>query len=471
MRATRCSPASTSNGRPLADFPAVESDENPIAPGLATHATAVLSPSRAGYYAPRESSGSFPGFSFDFSVLAYQPSSDPPFPNASTTEEQNALEYIATDVLDLDDPGPSSCYVPAQPDVRSQYCNDKYDTDWSSYSAALRGIAYPSGQAAKFSEATWDAVVGSLSGSSEGGYAEFDAVQNVWNVFNRLQSAYGGAGSTLSAISGAAASDVEKSIVGLETTSATSGVWADIFADVLDTAPIFLPDDPVFALAGLLAGALYLTEDIATTDAGAPTLGPLQIQAGQLDEDLVANLDGATTALANVQEIILTDSAKLQSFDSNSQFDASPEQLTEIVPTLSVAAARFTYEALMPSAYELVRLNQEGRNADVTDANDYVCSSWIKTVRYQPFNFKGKSTAESAQWKPLGRLYVLVLKGQKLPDNSNEAFPETAPKALTDPLFRAPTYQDDVPVDFGFDADVFFPAAYDLTKVPVVNCG
>ena len=459
---------------PLPSFRAVESSEQET--GDTAHITAVLVQGRDGFYNTEEASPTATQFAFDLSVLAYQPSASPLFPDSTTAGDRKALEWIANK-LDLNQPTQgSSCYVPAQPDVRSEYCDSKYSDLWGSFATEVQGFTYP-GQQAGFSEATFDAIKNDLSGD---GYNEFVAVQGAWSAISSLQGAFSTSGQTAAALVGAAGANIKESIVSFNphTDGEVVVIMADIIGELLAGSTYVLADDDpdvetnIIGTNGLFSSGLFISEDFANDPTGAPALGRFQVSVDDFASELQSNFSSGVSGLSHVLSLILTDSQKLQAFYQGSQYGVNSEYLADLIPVIEFGSARSAYRTLLPNAYGLVHLVRDGINTGINNAQEFQCNYEVSPTmgsNYYPF----PQAQGNAQWFPESQhLYVLAAAGGALPDGTHYVLPGTPSNALMAPLF-APYAADSngFPTAFNFFPNSFYPSAYDLQKVSQVDCG
>lgn len=470
-------PAS-SGYRPLPEFPVSESigaTDADSATYSAAHITGILKRTEEGYMAPEMASPTSSEFAFGLSLLAYQPNAGPPFPDSTGAEQTAALAYIAGDVLDLPQPSAdSSCYVPPQPDVRSEYCNPNELTKWAdSYASTLTAASYPGSD--DFSEKTWDEVKCDLVGGDEctgpynaGGYNEFDAIGQVWSDFEDLELYWGASDDTDSALHAVstAAGDVRESIDSYK--QPASGTWLDVIANILSGAS-YVSDDAGIPI-GLVSTAFFLGEDVLNAEDGTPALGPYEVAVADFESGLLDALTGTYGQLERIKAIILTDGSKMrQLYEGNYIPDGDVLALAK--PGVALGAARYAYRVLLPAAYEPLRLQREGFNDGVSDARDYKCSyiAGRYSFNYEPF----PDSPPSAQWTADGSaLWTTVEDGATLPEGgTDEVYPPTPSAQLTDPLFEPYGLSSDGEIlGFDFIADSFWPTIWDLSGARSLEC-
>lgn len=442
-------------GLGIPDFPLAEGSS--ALTGQAARVTAVLQRARSGDFVPKLSSTSG-AFGFDLATLAYQA----PQPPAPTTGQQAALQYIAETVLGLDAPAQGeSCYVPAQPDVRSQYCNSKYYTSWSGFASQLSNLAPTSGPG--FTTGDWNTVVGQLAPKK--GRGEFRAVQSLWSTIQTVQD--GDAQNAVTAVS--IAQQEAAQIVGELTSPASAlGSWLSFTGDLSDAADRLaeVVSEDLAGPLGFLAAGLLIGADTANLPNGAPDVGAFQVAAAKFSSQLAESYGNASDELTHLGDIIVTDTGKLTAFDQGSQYAFTPS--AAVTSGITLAAAQFSWTSLFPSAFTLVRLPRgTGINQGITDARSYQCSTMdgSDAGSYYPFN-----NADPSAQLLTSELFVLVTAGSTLPNGSNYETPRTPSPAFMNPLFAPYSASSTGITQYGMVRPWFFREAYASGGTTTVNC-
>lgn len=442
-------------------FGTVESSQHET--GKPARITAILAQGRDGFFDRREASPLASGFDFDLTQITHEPDGEPFF-GWGSTDEQNALAYFAQQILDLPAPEPGiSCYIPPQPDVRSEYCNLSLRNNWSGWQAKIASATYPQQPKPAFSQAAFETVQSALAGD---GYNEFQAVTEVWATLTEVQLSYLNVKSTSVPLAQQAAAEITDSIETYKTSA--EGWWSDVIGNVLSTFSYALPEDAV-PVVGLFSGVLYGGEDVSNGEDGAPALDQFEVAAAQFAGDLSASLAQSFESVGLLGNLIVSDGVKLRAFYEDPTLSVGSQQLTEFDSAAVLGFAQFSIQSLLPAAYELVELDLEGINTGITDARDYECS--IGEQSYWPF----EDADPSAQWwvPSLGRLFVLVEVGADLPSNQSEIehHPPTPSADLMKPLFEPYAVDSDGdPTQFNFFPNSFYPSTYDVAGATVVDC-
>lgn len=407
--------------------------------GKAARIAGVLKPNRLNAFVPVLSSptGSTP---FTLTTIAYQAAQ--PWPYSQTAGERAALTYIAEDVLHLDPPTvSSSCYVPAKPDVRSEYCNLDYRSEWSGLAGKLEGRKYESGHG--FSEEDWTNVVGELTGSA--GLGEFDAVQSVWSLVTTLQGAIGA-----SQVSGEVnlkkiALEVEEAIKP-PAKSEAAGWWLEFLANLASIASYFdfgVEEEVVQKTTGAISGALFIAAQWQTGPEGSPLFERFKLDADDVAVEMAQNYRAASNGIGRVGEVIVSDYGKLMAVAQNPDFALNSKAVEASTETLESGARQWGYGALLPVAYEAISLQQgELQNNPLPQkASEYTCEFFEVdggSGAYNPF----ESAPEAAQYRPeqpTTTLGLLVVNGSELPIQGDpEQHPRSPTAKLIEPLFAAP---------------------------------
>ena len=456
---------------PIAGFPVRESAE--FETGKPAHLTAVVKRTRDGYFAPEATSPTSGQFTFDLELLASRPVADPAFPNSSTPEQQAALAYVAK-FLGLDTPTPGdACYVPASPDVRSQYCDTGEAGHWLDYATTLRRAAYP-GATAGFPEETWNTIKNQLADPAAG---EFHYVDNAWSRIAALKEVYLENGAANTFVGEQAAAHVYGSIEAGEDVLAgedASGDALDAEANMLSGFSYLETEDEDIGFAfGVLATILYLAEDLPSDADGGPTIDTsFKVSAADFAAKLGASYVATLRGLGHVRDLIVTDWSKLSAFATDPRYAINSEYQDRLGDVIEFGAARFAYETLLPAGYEMVRLSLGGTNKGITDAQEFTCGydAFDQASPYNPFG----SASESAAWYvPVwGRLHILVESGSTLPTfNSVDAIEPPSPTAdLIDPLFQPYAESDGLPTAFAFTREGLFMDIFTPWNAQVVDC-
>lgn len=442
-------------GLGIADFPLAEGSS--ALTGQAAHVTAVLQRARNGNFVPKLSSTTG-AFGFDLATLAYQA----PQPFAPSTGQQAALAYIAETVLGLDAPAQGeSCYVPAQPDVRSQYCNSKYYTSWSGFASQLSSLTPQSGPG--FTTTDWNTVVGQLAPKE--GRGEFRAVQSLWSTIQTVQN-----GNAQNAVTAVATAQKEAAQIVGELTSRSSalGNWLSLTGDLSDAADRLaeVVSEDLAGPLGFLAAGLLIGADTANLPNGGPDVGAFQIAASTFASQLAESYGNASGELSHLGDIIVTDAQKLSDFDQGSQYAFTPSPA--VTSGITLASAQFSWTSLFPSAFTLARLPRgTGVNQGITDANSYQCSTMYGSDAgsYYPFN-----NAQPSQQLLTSELFVLVAAGSTLPNGSNYETPRMPTPAFMNPLFAPYSASATGISQYGMIRPWFFREAYAFGGTATVNC-
>lgn len=442
-------------GLGISGFPLVEASS--ALTGQPAHITGVLERARNGNFTPQASSKTGP-FTFDLATLAYQA----PDPWNPSSGEQKALAYIATTVLDLDTPTQGvSCYVPATPDVRSQYCNSKYYSSWSGYADKLAALPYPAGNG--FTSTDWSNVVGELAPAK--GYGEFDAVQTVWSTISTAQGT-----NTQNAVDAVAISQDEAAQIVSALTARANAVgswlsWAGDLSDAADRLAEVVSEDLGGPL-GFIAAGLLVSGDTANLPNGGPALGAFQVKAANFTAQLAESYGTANDQLTQLGDLIVTDKAKLKAFDQGSQYALNDSDAVN--QGLQLAAAQLSWRSLLPAAYELVRLPRgTGVNQGVTDARVYQCSTMYGS---DPSSYNPFANADPSAQLLTPELFVLVNANSTLPNGSNYETPASPPASFMNPLFAPYQLGANGITQYGMVKPWLLRTAYNLANAPQPNC-
>ena len=403
--------------------------------GKPARITGMLEPDRRNAYVPVLSSpsGVVP---FGLAAIAYQPTQA--WPLSESKEERAALEYAAK-LLGLEEPAiGKSCYVPTQPDVRSEYCNLRYRNQWSSYAGKLERAKFKSGQG--FSKGVWHSVVTELAEN------EFDTVQSVWNLVTTLQGAFGATGVNAEVNLNKIATEIEQAIAPPKNAEADSW-WLELVANVASIVSYYdfgFSDDDEFIekTSGTLSGALFIAAQSLYSDEGSPIGEEFQLDAEEVAVELSKRYLAASNGLGRIGELLVSDYGKLSAIDKSGLLGINSEGVEEITSVLGPGSRQWTYQALLPITYEAVSLQPGTHNsplpAKATEFEcDYVESGPNGPIRgvYAPFHTAAQ--AELFSPAPTRSLGVLVKVGSTLPHGEEQEEPRSPPASLLEPLFKS----------------------------------
>ncbi len=434
-------------GLGVANLPLTESSS--ALTGAAAQINGLLQPNRLGSFTPVLSSptGATP---FDLAAIAYQPAEA--WPYSETTEQKAALRYIAESVLKL--PAPtvgSSCYVPAVPDVRSEYCELNLRHEWTgNWLTELKG-PYPPGHG--FDGETWTNVTGELA-------KEFRAVAMVWNLVETLQTPFGAAGVNAQVDLKGLTTEVEQAL-GATPRHEAAGFWLNFAGTLAGMAAYFTGAD-IQPAVGTLSGALMISGQFQYGPEGSPLLGRFQLAANDVASSLATNYGNASQGIGELADLIVSDHGKLMAVANDPEIGINTPTLGALKTELELGSRQWIYETLLPAAYEAVELERGEvmNNPLPTNAAKFECEwSEIGTAGgYFPFE-KTPAQAQYAPQAPSARLGVLVAAGSELPGTGSEVYPPSPPATLLEPIFAPQSHGGaNVPKPWFWRAAFDYPA-------------
>lgn len=402
--------------------------------GAPARLTGMLEPNREDSFVPMLSSptGAYP---YALSTIAYQ--APQPWPDSETAEDKAALEY-AWELLKLEKPeGENACSVPSETEkwlyLRAEYCNTRYETEWSAKALTLLGASPPAN--AKFSAATWKAVTTELS-------TEFNNAQSVWTVIGHLQGAFGATG--LSA-------DINLEQIGLEiekdmrlpAKSEVAGWWLELAANILSIVSYHsfgVPDEVVQKTTGGLSGGLFIAAQLILGPQGAPEAEEFNVVTKEFAGKLAKQYLDASEGLGFIGELLVTDYGKLTAISESGVLGITPKKISKMEQELGPGSKGWSYEQLIPAAYEAVRLEPDSPDNSPLpqNANSYKCTEveGVAEESYEPFN--ATALAQLRSEVPGEALGVLVLKGSTLPGGGLKVKPRSPKKELLEHIFKYP---------------------------------
>jgi len=401
--------------------------------GKAARITGLLKPERQGTYAPLLSSPTG-GTSFQLSSIAYQPSQ--PWPASQEAGEKKALQYIAEKVLKLEAPTlGKSCYVPARPDVRSQYCNEEYRFEWSSWVGTLERAEFKSGEG--FGKSEWEAVTKQLYEK------EFRTVQRIWNFTAEIQQVFGVAAGKNQVDLNGIASEIKKALTPPQTSEAV-GWWLELFGNFASTGSYFswgIEGENVQKTLGVIQGALFETAASIYGPTGEPLLDEFQVSVNDLAEDLGGRFVDASIAVGSLGEILVSDWGKLRAIQESGLLGFNNKGYAKSLEALKYGTEQWSWQKLMPAAYEAIKIEPGSLNEPLPEhAGAYRCVYKFGRdyPEYNPFG----GTPEGAELKIAQApesIGVLVIKGSRLPSGGSlEAhYPKTPTQKLMETLLNS----------------------------------
>jgi hypothetical protein len=413
----------------IGDFPLTE--QSASLTGASGRISGVLKQNREGSFRP-EASVPGPISTYGLSAIAYQPPQA--WPYSQTPGEQAALAYIAGKLPAFPKPtADNSCYVPARPDVRSEYCNLSLVGDWATYSGQVTAIPYAAGRG--FTPGDLTNVAGELS-------KEFLIVSQLWPTIAALQQPFGTASQKAEVDLNSIATHIQQ---GLKA-PARKGVAADLsnlVGDLLTVASYFAPE----AAAGLISteGASFnVAADVTSLASGAPAIGNFNIKVQDLAVDLASSFLADSTAIEQVGSLLVTDYGKLTAFAANPNYEVSSTTVTNTAPTISANSRGWINQVLVGATYEAFQLQPTGSlNYPLpTNANSYRCDLPLNEGG-NPYNPFKASTGAQYYLTDLGAptLLVMVVQGSNPPDitPSNSGDPlRSPPGPVIDAVFDQP---------------------------------
>jgi hypothetical protein len=365
---------------------------------------------------------------FGLLPLAYQEPGSWPVP--ATAGQQKAFAWVSQQ-LGLGNPNATDtktwCYVPADWDVRAQYCTSE---KWDDQRIDLARLVAPSGQG--FTEADFKAVVSELDQEFEWISGVQDMISNLQRVFLSSESA---AGFDLTK----AATDVRNAVGG------DGDVRLDVLelqAEMIDAASLFAPEGVEQAM-GLVGACMSIASTVSQEPDGSQTLGEIETKASQLGTELSKRYAAAQSNLGLAFNLLVTDHAKL--LTAYLQHKGGAWQFgyplsDDMTDALSLATKRWLYTELIPTGYDQYRfwtpsgmgldnigcIQAHGGGADWY----YPFDEMPGNGQFRPItNFDSSGRPEMAQLWGLG-------KGD--PWNNAPDF-KKPPASLVDPLFAPPS--------------------------------
>lgn len=421
----------------IAGLPLTEASQSLT--GSPAHISGLLQTNQLGSYVPLAASptGSLP---FDLAEIAYQPAQA--WPYSETAGEKAALTYV-TELLGLKTPKVGySCYVPPQPDVRSEYCNPKHEGEWIGFANQLREAKCGRRCRHKhgFSSTDWENVKAELAGRDKPGeFFEFIAVEETWNLVKQLQAPFGVAGVNAVVNLNNLATQIKEALQPPKGSEARAN-WLNVISTILYTASYFedLPISPEFF--GAVGGALGVGALYANGPEGSKQLEAVQVEASKLAVELTGKLQLDSERIETVGRLLNSDYGKLKEVYEDPAFAGfDPAAATD---ELETSGKQWIYETLPDAAYEAIRLEPGHLNSPLPQkATEYECEGEADNPsgfggEYKPF----RAPANAEYPAPLG---VLVERNAKLPsDGLHEQKPISPTASFFEPVYEPLTEEN-----------------------------
>ena len=399
--------------------------------GKAASLSGVLEPNHGNSYMPMLSSLGARG-PYALSSIAYQ--APTAWPDSEGEEQQAALQYAA-EYLNLEKPtSGAACYVPARPEVRSEYCNLEYENSWDSFAEKIEKAPFQAGHG--FKEPVWAKLTKELPG-------EFENVQGVWGLISNLQSVFG-------VSSTSAQVNLKKIALAIEEETAppahgeVAGWWLELAANLLSTASYYsfgIEGEIVQKSAGTLSGALFIAAQMIYGPQGAPAAETFKLETADFASELAETYLDASKGLGLIGEILVSDYGKLTAVKEDGLLGINEKTLAKLEEALGPGSQSWSYEKLLPTSYEPVTL-KTGLNLDKVlpeNATEYLCT-WSERYglygEYKPFE-KASNYAQLRTKSPSSYLGVMVQNGSTLPGNtSSPENPRTPGSKLLEKIFK-----------------------------------
>ncbi len=424
--------------------------------GQVARITGVLEPEREDSFVPVLSSptGAVP---FELSTIAYQ--APQPWPESQSAEQKAALAY-ADEYLELETPrAGAACSTPGPGEqwlyLRAEYCNLRYETQWAAMGVKLERAQAPAGKG--FTEETWEGVTSELA-------TEFGDVQSVWKMVGILQGAFGTSSVTADVNLEEIGLAIEKDLRVPEK-SEVAGWWLEMAANIASIISYYdfgVPDEVVQKTSGTLSGGLFIAAQLTIGPQGAPEAEEFDIVAKEFAGQLAERYLRASSGLGYIGELLVSDHGKLAAVSASGLLGIDAARVSELEQQLGPGSKAWSYERLMPSAFEAVGLEaQEPANSPLpSNANEYRCTVVAETVEenYKPFNASAEAQMHTTE--PNESLGVLVVKGSTLPGGGSgaEEHPVSPKAELLEPIFKSPT---ELKGALGLKAPWFWRTAFD----------
>jgi hypothetical protein len=423
--------------------------------GKPARITGVLEPTRLNLFVPMLSSpAGEPGW--QLSAIAFQPHEAWPF--SQSKEGRLALQYAA-EVLELEPPTPGvSCYLPERPDVRSEYCDATYESSWAGFASTVEGKGWVSKHG--FSKETWREVKTELAG-------EFRKVQDVWTLTGLLKESFNAGTTSAQARLKQIALEIEEAIKP-PPHSETAGWWLELVANVASIVSYYnfgIEGEIVQKATGTLSGGLFIAAQMIFGPEGTPTAEEFKLKSDEIAVQLAETYLASIKGLDLTAELLVSDYGKLTAASEQGLLGISTKDLGKMETMIGPGSQQWSWENLLPVAYEAVALEKGETNNNPLPANasEFVCGYYEGGAptpeTYKPFP-KAPKEAQLHSSGPSPALGVLVLKGSKLPEHDGKKVsPRTPPEGLLKRLFE-PVTENEKTTGMGLEAPWFWRTTF-----------
>jgi hypothetical protein len=403
--------------------------------GVRAAISGVLKPNLASAYSPELFSPNG-ATTFPLSAIAYQ--QPQAWPDSKSAADRAALAYIAEDVLKLEKPTlGNSCYVPTGgvPDVRSEYCNEGYNGLWGRFATKLEKAKFVPGHG--FGKTEWEEVAKQLYEN------EFEAVQRVWSMVQNMQNVFGVASGTGEVDLSHIATVIEKAL-SPPPGNLTLGWWMELVGNLSSTGSYFGfygDDEKLNAIAqkslGVLQGIMFEGSSSLFESNGEPFLDRFKVEAQDLATELSTRYVEDSKGAAKVGEILVSDYGKLRAMEASGMLGYNAESYDKAIEAVQTGVEGWSYENLIPTAYEAVKLEGGGPAGPLKNAAEYQCEAGSGRLSF-PYNpFAQIPGAEYRIEQPAEAFGVLVKIGSALPREEGPEEKPLQPTAETlEPLIK-----------------------------------
>jgi hypothetical protein len=395
-------------------------------------------------------------FAANLAAIAMQPAQAWPF--SSTTAQNAALTYISQE-LEL------GCDV-TPCDVRTEYPNLDYQTQWTGLVGSLLDITYPcsgNGPCAKaaFTRQDFQAVRGQLA-------KEFPLVDDVWALVGNIQQPFNESqGSTTTSLQ-RAVDAVDTAVDPPSDTTATT-----VLSFVTDVMwAISLVDVEAFAVyatvAGVLAVGAATGEDLADLPSGSPY--EAVAEAGPIfTNDIIDQLENTMLGVGLLGSFVVQDWGRLSAVGAQT---AGPWSISEsVMDSLTegtiAGGTQNMYSALFPVAYDAYALTpapDSGKSIEQCQPawwNDAL--PWSKATG--SFAYLNTIAAPVTGVQPdAGQEWYALWEADKNPISWKGPTGSPPPGSLTGPMYQAFSTQQ--PQNAGLYAPWFWGRTYLSAQSP-----
>jgi hypothetical protein len=283
-------------------------------------------------------------------TTVYQPSQPWLYSGETSTSIKGALTWFSNE-LGLEYDSASSCYEPAYPNVRFEYCDTNPKAgSWDVLASNVMNetlFPFPGEAACNCQEDDWKNVRKQLSSEMTWvHYIQTGLTTGGLSLNDALTDSSSAAYIDLEATANTVLDAVDMA----NSSAAVVGFWVTLASNALKFAKNFASSDGLGPALGIFSTIGPLAENLAALDSNT-TLGQIQTTAKELPSELSSRFIAATNQLGLFQSIIVSDYGKLQALGTATVFQGDPFTNDVLQQQILNGVKLFAYGRLLGSGY------------------------------------------------------------------------------------------------------------------------